>query len=339
MSFNQPFFLFLFIAFLFLIPYFFRLTNNYEKRQQKIISFEAGKKLNILAKTKTKYVNLFLRLLTIFFTIIALARPLNDGEGEKKSFSQRDLVFLLDISESMKAEDVGVANETKVARLIAGKKLIREITENFKNERVSLVAFAGEALPILPLTSDYDIFNSFLENIDYSYGVKGGTNINEAIKTGIKRFEAEEKKEGKVIFIFSDGENQEKNDEETIKQLKQEKITVFSIGTGTKEGAKIPLGKDFNGKKRYKTYLGKEIITKLEEKELKKVAEKTGGKYFYLNEKDLGKKIRKFLKQVKGKKIAEKSYYHELFPVFILFALILFLSELYLAGKEKNINY
>jgi Ca-activated chloride channel family protein len=294
---------------------------------------------NLNQTTLKNNFSIILLLLVITSILIALARPLGKEISTEIEEKGRDIVIALDISDSMLAKDVTLsgsysqdfskADLVNISRFEAGKKIIKGLLKELETDRVSLVVFSDGAFTLLPLSNDYDLFNSILDNIDFNYTSGGGTDLGEAIKISMKRFSKMEKEDSKTILLLSDGEEQNQNSIKEAETAKKAGAKIITIGLGTTEGSKIPLGKDFYGKESYKTYMGEEVISKLNDKNLKEIAKKTGSYYFEVNNDNISEKLHNLIQEAKEKsyKTTKNTQYQEFFQIFILIALLLFFIE------------
>ncbi len=338
MSFTNYYFLFLFPFIIILFFIGIKGIFDYEERKNKFASIHLFDKLRLKDKSLQQKVSLIIWLVIFSLTIISLARPLGQQVNKEIEETGRDIVIAFDISDSMRANDlnlsasyaesVQVADITGITRFDGAKKIIKKIVENLNSDRVALVAFSDYAFSLAPLTNDYEIFSSFLDNLDFSFSNNGSTNIGEAIEVSAKRFNKNNKDEAKIILLISDGEDQNRDLIEKAKQAKEKGIIIYTIGIGSNEGSKIPLGKDIYGNEVFKTYLGDNVITKLNDKALKEISALTGGKYFQVDD-NLTNYVINEINRIKSSnyKSTKKPQYQELFQFFILLIFILLIIE------------
>jgi len=276
-----------------------------------------------------KYSFLFLAFL---FLSLAMLRPQWGIKSNLTEQNGRDLIFVLDVSQSMKATDMD--DDGKIDRLSFSKAMISDFVNNFPANRYGLIVFAGEAFVSTPLTLDTDAFLTFLDGIDYDSVRKQGTDLSLAITSSLGRFSAKDNDKGQAIILISDGGNEtEVNFSEAVKRAKELGIKIFTIGIGSKKEVPIPIGRDLFGKLRYKTYQGQTVLTKLNEKPLKEIASLTEGNYYHAkNAKDLRNisnkiaklKENKYSKEEKSGKADKVLFF--LWPSFIFFLIYLFLD-------------
>jgi Ca-activated chloride channel family protein len=313
--------------------------KSFIKRRNQFINSETYIKLKLPENTREKYISLIIILSVIALLIISLARPLGKEINKEFEGSGRDIVIALDISDSMKANDVKLSGSyaeyiqagdlSGLSRLDAAKKIVKGFIKLLETDRISLVSFSDDAFPLSPLTDDYDVFYSFLNSIDFSYSGNGSTNIGEAIKVAARRFKADDKSESKIIIIISDGEDHNQDTIDQAKEAKKNNIKIFTVGVGDEKGSRIPLGKDFYGNEIFKKYLDQDVITRLDNKSLKEISALTGGTYFQVKEEDISRDLYKQVNKVAVNKFkpVRNIEFQEFFQVFIFLAIILLTIE------------
>jgi Ca-activated chloride channel family protein len=293
------------------IIYYFKLFKD--KQTASNFNFRFGIK---------SIINFTLKITVIVLLIIALAGPLKPDKKMKKFGKGTDIVFVVDISKSMLTEDI------KPNRLESAKAFINEMVTGLSFDRVGLVLFADKAIFYCPLTTDYDAISSFVNDINCDLMPSGGSSLKSGIEKGIFAIKRDEKNKSGNLIILSDGEDLENEDySDCLKKAEKNKFNIYTIGVGTKEGGKIPehYRDFFISKKRYKKYRGQYIISKLNEKFLKDIAQRSSGKYFSLNNMS-AKKMNRILLNNSEKKLNKRDFflmkniYHKyLFIAFILY--------------------
>lgn len=212
----------------------------------------------------------------LFFIVVALMDPLYGERDIQVKREGVDMVFLLDLSSSMNAQDVAPS------RLEKASKLISETLGQLGGDRAALVAFAANAYTISPLTNDYAAIESYLQSVNTELISSQGTNYLNAINEAAKSFKGNANS-SKLIVLISDGEDNEDTLNQAVKIAKDNGINIVAIGVGTEKGGPIP--EYYNGYTEdfKKDETGATVITKLEDKNLRKLAKETNGEYIQLD--------------------------------------------------------
>lgn len=183
-----------------------------------------------------------------------------------------DLIFVLDVSRSMLAEDASPN------RLDRAKQSIRDVLEALGGDRVGLVTFAGEAVLQCPLTVDYGAFRMVLDEAGPRSGTRGGSLLGDAIRVASKSF-ADEIKGHKALIVLSDGEDMDSYPIEAAREVYDQRgVRVYSVGVGdSAQGARIPIVQD--GNKTYIEHEGQQVWSKMTPDVLEKIALSAGGAF------------------------------------------------------------
>lgn len=252
-----------------------------------IIYFSKTARANQLNKFSLKYdkflygehslkdkTSLFIELLALSLLIIALARPQWGVKTRKVKTYGRDIIIALDVSKSM------LANDIKPNRLEAAKFEIASLLDKLQTDRIGLILFAGKAYMQCPLTLDYNAVKFFLKNINPNLIAEPGTSISDAIRIGIDSLKDLPTQE-KNLIIITDGEDTISNPIDAAEIAAEKGIKIYTIGVGEREGTPIPIVDDKGGISGYKKDReGNIVISKLDERTLRKIALITNGKYF-----------------------------------------------------------
>lgn len=212
--------------------------------------------------------------LALSFLVIALVNP---KMGTKLKTIKRegvDIVFALDVSRSMLAEDMAPN------RLEKAKQIISKIIDKLGSDRVGVIIYAGNAYPLLPITTDHAAAKMFLQNANPDMVSSQGTAINEALKLAKSYFDDDEQT-NRYLFVISDGEDHEENVRYIADEATEEGIKIYAVGIGATEGAPIPIKRDGTLIGYKKDRKGEAVITKLNEKTLKTIASDGKGEYLY----------------------------------------------------------
>ncbi|WP_449401247.1 vWA domain-containing protein [Chryseobacterium wanjuense] len=213
-----------------------------------------------------------LYLIATLFLIFSIIDLLNGSEEIKSNQKLNNVMFLLDVSNSMNAEDINPS------RLTEAKNLMIQTMHKMKSDKVGIVIFAGQATSIMPLTTDYNSAETYINGIETNSMQIQGTDFLNRMKIAADKFKNVSKGARKIVLL-SDGEDNEGNDDAAIKLANKEGITITSVGIGTDEGAPVP-EYVFGQLMGYKTDMnGQTVISKRQTEALKKMAQSTGGSY------------------------------------------------------------
>jgi uncharacterized protein YegL len=218
-------------------------------------------------------IKLGLVFLALFFGTCALMRPqaLDETELVVSSNTEADVMFVLDTSRSMLAED------TAPTRFARAKAEIGQLVDRLEGQRVGLIAFAGRAASMCPLTPDHSFFRTVLGTVDTRSAGRGGTKIGEAIKVALRSFPSGPG--AKLIVLITDGDDQDPYSEEAAKLARDAGVKIVAVGLGSEAGSQITLTDPQTGAKTSLMHEGKPVISKLNGDQLRKVAAITEGAY------------------------------------------------------------
>jgi Ca-activated chloride channel family protein len=276
-------------------------------------------------------------ILALAAIIFALARPAWNRHDVVIKRSGRDVVFLLDVSHSMLAEDLAPN------RLAQAKMAIMDTVAELQGDRVGLVAFAGNAVVKCPLTLDYGFFRMALENIGPDSVNRGGTMIGDALRTVLSEVFDDQAKQYKDVILITDGEDHDSFPVEAAKAAGEKGVRLIVIGLGDeKEGRRIPI-RDAKGRKSFLKYKGHEVWTKLDADSLRKMAKATpGGRYLPVatGTINLGEVYQQLIASASKKELESTTHqqYEEKFQIFLAAAFLLLLIEMILADGKKRRN-
>jgi Ca-activated chloride channel family protein len=209
----------------------------------------------------------------LFMLVISLVNPKIGTELKTVKREGVDIVFAIDVSKSMLAEDIAPN------RIIKSKRIVSELFNNLGSDRVGIIAYASTAIPVLPITTDFSSARMFLESLNTDMLSSQGTSIAEAINLS-KNYFNDENQTNRVLCVISDGEDHEIQNNDLSDIAKEAGITIISIGVGSPNGAPIPIKENDIVKSYKKDDKGEVVITKLNENILKDMATQTGGIYF-----------------------------------------------------------
>jgi Ca-activated chloride channel homolog len=274
-------------------------------------------------RQKFRFLLVIFRVLAISLFIIAFARPQAGTENREVSAETVDIMLALDVSGSMKAEDFKPNN-----RLYVAKEEIKKFVNKRTSDRIGLVVFSASSFTQCPLTLDYGVLLNFLDQVRFGM-IKDGTAIGMALANCINRLRDSNAK-SKVIILLTDGVNNAGEiDPLTAATIaKTMGVKIYTIGVGKPGNAMYPVDDPIFGK-RY-VYLPNEI----DEKTLREIAEKTGGKYFRARSKEELEQIYDEIDKLEKTEIKINEYvqYRELFPIFVYLGLALLILEILLGN-------
>lgn len=267
-TFLAPGFLFLLWLPLALAPVLLLREGAYVKKVARAFARESLK-----AQARRRRVSLLLMLTGMLLAVTALGRPawgLKESVITKKG---RDIVFVVDVSRSMLAEDL------YPNRLERAKLSIMDTLEAVDGDRVALVAFAGTAVVKCPLTLDYPFFLGALRELSPVSVSRGGSLIGDALRK-VSRDVLKGSGGYQDIILITDGGDQESVPVEAARELGEKGVRILAIGLGDEEtGVRIPVTGP-GGEKTYLTYNGQEVWSRLDSAVLKDIARATeGGQY------------------------------------------------------------
>lgn len=277
-----------------------------------------------------------LLIIALAFIILGAANPQIGTKLEMVKREGVDILIALDISNSMRAEDL------KPNRLENAKRQISLLLQRLQNDRVGIVVFAGQAFMQLPLTTDYGAAQLFISTIDTDFSPVQGTAIGSAIRLAMKSFVHGEKKH-RVIVVISDGEDFEEDALAAAKEAAGDGIVIHTIGMGSPQGVPIPLYQNGAQVGFKKDEDGSTVVTRLNEILLQQVADAGKGKYLRAaNRQDELDSLFKEIERMEKKQLATRMFtdYEDRFqyPLAAAFALLLiefFVSERKLRWAEK----
>jgi len=303
------------------------------KKRQKIATLQYGslhtfRHLGASLRARLFDLPIYLRALGLIFAIIALARPQSASTKVKKNIEGIDIFIALDISDSMLIEDMRPLN-----RLEAAKETIKNFVSKRTSDRIGLLVFAGESFTMVPLTMDYQMILSRIEEITTAQEahIKDGTAIGVALANAAGRLKDSSAKSRVVIFM-TDGENNSGTiDPETgLEIAKGYGVKIYSIGIGRSGPTKIPIFlRDVSGQK-IKTY--QPFESNVNEDLLNRFASDTGGKYFRASKEDSLEGVFKEIDGLEKTKIDVNKFtrYTEEYQHFLFIGLLLYILGMFL---------
>lgn len=301
------------------------------KRRSDIRKYGSPELLGAMMPEASRFrpqLKFWLTFAALCFMVLLLARPQFGTKVETVKRQGIETVIALDISNSMMAQDVAPN------RLERSKNIISRLVDEFEDDKIGLIVFAGDAFIQLPITNDFISAKLFLESISPSLITRQGTNVKAAIDMATRSFTPREGV-GKAIIIITDGENHEGGAIEAAKAAAEKGMMVYVMGVGSPEGAPIP-GERSNDFRRDKE--GNVIVTKLNEQMCQEIAAAGNGVYIRIDntsnaQKILQKEVDKLAKA--DLDTAVYSEHDEQFQVMAWIAFVLLLLEMLLMVKKN----
>lgn len=258
---------------------------------------------------------------SVSLLIAAMAGPQIGTEEVITGKRKADIVIAIDASLSMLARD-----DDKASRFDIAKRISNNLIERLGGVRLGLVAFAAKPIILSPLTTDANLAKAFLERADADIFWNQGTSLEMALKGGIEAFN-KDKGRKKVMVILTDGDAPETLPQDVIDNIARQGIKVYTIGIGSSKGSQIPMfSKEgvFIGYKKDRD--GKDVVTRLDEVVLKKIAEATGGAYYRQSDLSVDDLSQELLSGAEVEKTSEKIIVHKkIFQYPLGFAIMFFI--------------
>ena len=308
------------------------LFNLFWKRKRQAV-FADLELFNQLAPEKSSFkpaLKLGVLLLALACIIIALVNPKMGTKMETVKRQGIDIVFAVDISKSMLAEDVAPN------RLEKTKQIVSQIINQLGNDRVGIVGYAGSAYPVLPMTTDYSIAKMYLQSMNTNMVSSQGTAFSDAIQLAVDYFDV--KDTSKLIVLISDGEDHGDGVDDAIEMAKEKGVRIITIGVGTEKGGPIPLRDDKGTIASYKKdQEGQTVITKLYPEVLKKIADNTKSKYIVgTTTKDVVEEVKKSLDKIEKSEFESQQIadFESQYQWFLALGFLLLLVDVFLLEKK-----
>lgn len=262
---------------LFIIPVMvviFVLLLIWKKRtQKKFADLHLFKRLTPTKSSFKSILKFIVFVLGLALLIVGLANPKIGTKLETVKREGVDIVFAVDVSKSMLAEDIAPS------RLDKAKRIVSEIISQLGSDRIGIIAYAGQAYPQLPITTDYGAAKMFLQGLNTNMLSSQGTAINQALDLASTYYDDDEQT-NRVLFIISDGEDHsEGSTTGAVEKAVDQGIIIYTIGVGTEKGAPIPIKRNGVLESLKKDLQGEVVITKLNKDVLEDIADDGNGQY------------------------------------------------------------
>lgn len=330
MNYEQPIYFYVLLAIPVVVLLFLAVQLWRRQTQKKFADSQLLARLSPNSSRLKGFLKVLVLCLAIACLAIALVNPKIGTKLETVKREGVDVVFALDVSKSMLAEDIAPN------RLEKSKQLITQILNELGGDRVGIIGYAGSAFPQVPITTDFSSTKLFLNAMDTDMVSSQGTAISEAVQMSTTYFDDEEQK-NRVLFIISDGEDHEGNFESAINAATENGIKVYSIGVGTEQGGPIPIKR--NGILQFykRDQDNQQVITRLGEPTLKAIADEGNGKYINgANTQTVIDEVKAILNGMDKKEFEAKQFtdFKDQFQWFLLGALLLLIIDSLLLDRK-----
>jgi len=283
-----------------------------------------------IGNSNTITLKIFLRLIGILILIIAISGIKTGITVKPVERKGVDIVFCVDVSLSMDAQDI------KPSRIDKVKFELSKIVDSLEGDRIGVVVFSGSNFLYLPLTMDYDASKLFIKSIDTSMISSRGTDIPNAIKTSVEAFDNEDDQQ-KMIFLFTDGEDHSDLSIEDISYLVRNRIDLHVIGVGSLKGSLIPVRSDQNS--FLKDESGELVLSKINLNFLREISLLNNGKLLRISKSEpISENIIDIIKKGEDSLISSfefSDYEHKFQYPLAVAILFLMISYLISSGKRK----
>ena len=329
-EFRYPLVLFLYIPAIIILLYW--IINSRKKRLLSNVENSLREKLLIkIDKNRFFYKErlLFSAMLLLIFSASGPQIGTRLAPLDRKGI---DLVFAIDVSTSMNAEDV------KPSRLDKAKFEISQMIRQLKGDRIALIVFAGSSHMYLPLTTDYEAARLFLDQIDTNMIPTQGTALSSALTTGLSAFTEDDSKY-KVLVLVTDGEDHEGQVIDLASKASDRGMIIHTVGVGTGSGSLIPIV-DQNGKREYKRdNTGKLVTSIINENLLNKIASAGKGTYVRFDNKPANfRSIMSAIDSMEKRTLKSHIYseYEDRFQSFAIISMGLMIMGMLLPTRKKT---
>lgn len=326
LRFANPEYLYLLIAIPLLVALMLFMDFRQRQKLRKYGDINLLKELMPDASALRHHLKYILALCAYAFLVFMMARPQEGAVPDQKREGIEALICM-DISNSMLAEDV------QPSRLQKSKNLVSKLVDNFEDDKVGLIVFAGDAYTQLPITADFVSAKMFLDQINPGLIDIQGTDFAAAINLATHSFTTQENV-GKAIVIITDGENHEPGAVEAAQAAAKMGMRVYVLGVGSDEGAPFRMMGDSDYKRDAE---GNVVVTRLNQDMCKQLAQAGNGAYIHVDNSNsaldgLEKELDKLSKAEYAVSFTE---YNEQYWVFGVLALIALLVEMVMMDKKN----
>ena len=309
------------------------LYNLYWKRkkQREFGDLDLIKKLSPEKSSFKSILKFVLMCLSLLFLILGLVNPKIGTKMEKVKREGIDIVFAIDVSKSMLCEDVAPN------RLEKTKQIVSQIINQLGSDRIGIVAYAGSAFPVLPITTDYSVAKMFLQSMNTDMVSSQGTSLDDAIKLSTTYFD--DKKTSKLLILISDGEDHSDGAETAAEEANKIGMKIITIGVGTEKGGPIPLKVNGVVQSFKRDNKNEVVITKRDIVSLTKIAKATkGGFVDGNNTKEVLDYVKNALNNIQKTEFeaTQMADFQSQFQWFLGFAFVLLFLDIFLLERKTN---
>ena len=321
---------------LFVIPLLVMLFLyvQYWKRKKQLAfgDLDLIKKLSPQKSVFKPILKLIVLLLALACFVIALVNPKMGTKIETVKRDGIDIVFAIDVSKSMLAEDV-VPN-----RLEKSKQLVSQIINQLGSDRIGIIAYSGSAFPILPITTDYGVAKMFLQGINPNIISSQGTSLDEAINMAATTFFDKKDKTNKLLILISDGEDHSENAEDAADEAKKLGLKIITVGVGTEKGGPIPLKRNGIVDSFQKDQNGEVVVTKRNAEILQKIGKNSKGYVDGNNTKTVINFVKNALDNIQKTEFegTQMANFQSQFQWFLGFGFFLLLLDVFLSERKTK---
>lgn len=274
------------------------------------------------------WIKIVLLSLATLFLVLAAARPRTGSKLRSIETSGREIMLVVDVSNSMYAEDV------EPSRMERTRYALMRLVEGMKEDRVGIVAFADEAEVILPITSDYKMAQAKVRTLSPALIARQGTDLGEALEVALLSFsESSQSNRSRVLLLVTDGETHDAGAEAAAAKAAAEGVMICAVGIGTPEGEPLKIGGEIIEDEE-----GKMVVTQLNEELLQSLAETTGGIYVRSRNDNFGlQSIVERLDSIEASQMEVRQFdeYEEQYQWFAGVALLLLIVEMLLLARRN----
>jgi Ca-activated chloride channel family protein len=310
------------------------LYNLYWKRkkQREFGSVELIKQLTPGKSVFKSVLKCVILILAFACLIIALVNPKIGTKTETVKREGIDIVFAVDVSKSMLTEDIAPN------RLDKTKQIISQVINELGNDKIGVVAYAGSAFPVLPLTTDYGVAKMFVQSMNPGMVSSQGTSLEDAIKMSESYFD-KESKTSKLVILISDGEDHSEGAKNTAEEARKAGLKILTIGVGTAKGGPIPLKRNGIVESFQRDRQNEVVISKLNEASLQEIAKITEGKYINgRSTKEVVDFVKNALENIEKTEFESTQFtdFNSQFQWFLGFGMLLLFVDIFLLEKKTS---